>query len=337
MSPHSGLLVLAWGLLAVLGTCVSPRAAHAHESAPGVLALKEAADGRYLALWTNPMPPVEDLVVHLPSPCTIAGKPNFGYQDAPVVPSEMDCRGQLAGEVRFTSESTQLGPIGVNVEWRDGAQSMHLSQGEPPHVALGGMSHATGPASVLWDYGLLGVEHILWGVDHLLFLLGLLLLARGWKGLLTTISAFTAAHSITLAAASLGWVDVSIAPVEISIALSVLLLAIEVAQLGQTMTRRWPWLVAFCFGLLHGLGFASALSEVGLPRNAIAVSLLGFNLGVEAGQLCIVGCVFGAYRLLASKPHVQRRVEWLAVGALASCSTFWLLQRVEGWLQGFAG
>lgn len=327
-----GLLTFAFWLVSALFS----QRSYAHESAPGVLALKEASDGRYLALWTNPMPPVEDLVVHLPEPCTIAGKPSFGYQDAPVVPSEMACGGELAGEVRFTSASTQLGPIGVNVEWRDGSQSMHLTQGTPPRVVLG-MSHAGSPASVLWAYGGLGVEHILWGVDHLLFLLGLLLLARSWKGLLVTVSAFTAAHSITLAAASLGWVNVSIAPVEISIALSVLLLAIEVVQAEQTVTRRWPWLVAFGFGLLHGLGFASALSEVGLPRNAVAVSLLGFNLGVEAGQLSIVACVFAGYRLLASKPRLQRQVEWLSVGALASCSTFWLMQRVAAWLEAVSG
>jgi hydrogenase/urease accessory protein HupE len=326
------LIVLSACLLGVFGRHAP---AHAHESAPGVLALKEVSDGRYLALWTNPMPPVEDIVVHLPAPCTIAGNATFGYRNAPVVPSAMECGGQLAGEVRFTSETMQLGPIGVNVEWRDGSQSMHLSDGPPQRVALGGLSHGGGTGSVLVDYGLLGVEHILWGVDHLLFLLGLLLLARGWKDLLATISAFTAAHSITLAAASLELVDVSIAPVEISIALSVLLLAVEVAQPSQTVTRRWPWLVAFCFGLLHGLGFASALSEVGLPRHAVAMSLLGFNLGVEAGQLCIVGCVFGAYRLLASKPESQRRVEWISVGALASCSTFWLLQRIAAWLEAF--
>jgi hydrogenase/urease accessory protein HupE len=323
--------------MCICGLLALAESAHAHESAPGVLALKEASDGRYLALWTNPMPPIEDLVVLLPEPCLIAGKPSFGYGDAPVVPSEMNCGGPLAGEVRFTSETARLGPIGVNVELRDGSQSMHLSQGSPPHVALGGMSHATRPGRVLWDYGLLGIEHILSGVDHLLFLLGLLLLARGWKALLATVTAFTAAHSITLAAASLAIVDVPIAPVEISIALSVLLLAVEVAQSGRTVTRRWPWLVAFCFGLLHGLGFASALSEVGLPRHAVALSLLGFNLGVEVGQLCIVACVFGAYRLIKSKPRLQRQVEWISVGALATCATFWLLQRVEGWLQGFAG
>lgn len=308
----------------------------AHESAPGVLALREVSEGRYLARWTNPMPPIEDVVVHLPKPCVIAGKSSFGYRDAPVVPSEMNCGGELAGELRFTSELAQLGPVAVNIEHHDGSQSMYLSQGSPPRVFLGKMSHDGGATRVLWDYGLLGIEHILLGIDHLLFLLGLLLLARSWKSLVATISAFTAAHSITLAAASLALVSVPTAPVEISIALSVLLLAVEVGQPGQTITRRWPWLVAFGFGLLHGLGFASALSEVGLPRNAIALSLLGFNLGVEVGQLSIVVCVYLALRFLAPKPENRRRVEWLSVGALAACSTFWLLQRIESWLQSFA-
>lgn len=343
-----------WLLLTSLLWFCSP--ASAHESAPGVLALKEVSEGRYFARWTNPMPPIDDLVVQLPEHCRIAGKSNFGYSDAPVVASEMTCDGQLAGEVTFTSNSAQLGPIGVNVEWQDGAQSLALSQGSPPKVTLGGMSHDSTTPRVLWDYGLLGIEHILGGIDHLLFLLGLLLLARGWKRLLATISAFTVAHSITLAAASLELVDVPSAPVEISIALSVLLLAVEVrlaqnsAQLGfgqsdsirktssapLNLTLRWPWLVAFGFGLLHGLGFASALSDVGLPRNSIAVALLGFNIGVEIGQVGIVACVFTLFRLSRPTAHFQRRVEWLSVGVLTACSTFWLLQRVEDWLLGFA-
>lgn len=325
------LVVLTWALGALLVTAP----AFAHESAPAVLALKETPDGRYWARWTPSMPPVENLVVHLPEPCTIAGKGSFGHTDAPVVSSEMDCQGPLAGEIRFTSEWQRLGPIGVNIEWRDGSQSMQLSQGTPPHVTIGGVSHRSGVMQVLGEYGALGVEHILSGIDHLLFVLGLLLLARGWKGLLATVSSFTVAHSITLGAASLELVSVPTAPVEISIALSVLLLAFEITQTGDTFTRRWPWLVAFGFGLLHGFGFASALSDVGLPRQALALALLGFNLGVELGQLAVVACLFGAYRLLAPTPRARRRVEWLSVGVLAACSTFWLLQRVEAWLVGF--
>lgn len=322
-----------WLLALSIGLFHTPAAAH--ESAPGVLSFKETPDGRYWARWTPSMPPVENLVVHLPEPCTIAGKGSFGHADAPVIPSEMDCQGQLAGEVRFTTDWARIGPIGVNVEWRDGSQSMQLSQGSPPHVVIGGMSHDLGAAPILRDYGVLGVEHILGGIDHLLFVLGLLLLSRSWRGLLATISSFTLAHSLTLAAASLELVKVSSGPVEISIALSVLLLAFEITQTGDTLTRRWPWLVAFGFGLLHGFGFASALSDVGLPRQALALSLLGFNLGVEVGQIGVVACLFGAYRLLAPTPPARRRVEWLAVGVLAACSTFWLLQRVEGWLLGF--
>jgi hydrogenase/urease accessory protein HupE len=190
---------------------------------------------------------------------------------------------------------------------------------------------------VLGDYTVLGLEHILIGVDHLLFLLGLMLLVRGWRSLLATVSAFTLAHSVTLSAASVGVVHVSTDPVEIGIALSVLLLGIEAAQRrSSTLTRRFPWLVAFGFGLLHGLGFASALAEVGLPRNAVTLSLLGFNLGVELGQVLVVGVVTGLLRLLAKKERLLSRVEWLAVGALVMCSTYWVLTRIESWLAGAA-
>jgi len=152
--------------------------------------------------------------------------------------------------------------------------------------------------------------------------------------LLATITAFTVAHSVTLAAASLGLVNVPSAPVEICIALSVLLLAVEVAHNRETLTRQRPWLVAFAFGLLHGLGFASALSDVGLPRHALALSLFAFNLGVELGQLAVVGAVLAWSWVLRERPRWLRRVEWLAVGTLTTCSVFWLLERTQAWLVG---
>src|SRR5262249_12325133 len=143
-------------------------------------------------------------------------------------------------------------------------------------------------------YLFLGVEHIWSGVDHLLFVLALLLLVKGWKRLIGTITAFTVAHSITLAAATLGFVHVPGPPVEACIALSIVFVAAEIVrsrQGGPGVTERWPWVIAFTFGLLHGLGFASVLNEVGLPQNAIPVALLFFNVGVEVGQLLFIASV----------------------------------------------
>ena len=140
----------------------------------------------------------------------------------------------------------------------------------------------------------LGIEHILFGFDHLLFVLALVILVRDWRRVALTVTAFTVAHSITLAAATLGLVHVPGPPVEAAIALSIVLVAVEIVNARRGMpslTARWPWLVAFCFGLLHGFGFAGALAEVGLPHHAIPIALLFFNLGVEIGQLAFVAAV----------------------------------------------
>jgi hydrogenase/urease accessory protein HupE len=149
----------------------------------------------------------------------------------------------------------------------------------------------------------LGVEHILLGIDHLLFVLAMLLLVSSWRRLVATITAFTVAHSITLALATLGFVHVPPKPIEAAIALSIVFVAVEIVhgRMGRLgPTERWPWMVAFVFGLLHGLGFASALRAVGLPESAIPTALLFFNLGVELGQLAFVGVVLAFLASLRS-------------------------------------
>ena len=202
---------------------------------------------------------------------------------------------------------------------------------------------ATGWQQVAVAYVSLGVEHILFGIDHLLFVLALILLARSWSSVAVTITAFTLAHSITLGAATLGYIHVPGPPVEAAIALSIVLVAAEILksrQAGeQSLTARVPWLVAFAFGLLHGLGFAGALSEVGLPNHAIPVALLFFNIGVELGQLAFTAAVFVAFAILGrlslalirsqgGAPHAwARAVAAYSIGGVAS---FWLIERVYG-------
>jgi hypothetical protein len=196
----------------------------------------------------------------------------------------------------------------------------------------------------------LGVEHILSGFDHLFFVLALLLLV--WrtrspygrravtKTILATITAFTAGHSITLAAATLGLVRLPRAPTELAIALSVLLLAVELARDDRsTLTMRFPWIIAFVFGLLHGFGFAGALAEIGLPPEGIAVPLLLFNLGVEAGQLLIV---LGAASAVAVASSVVGRRRFAAgplpsfntalVYAIGTITAYWCCERSLGWI-----
>jgi HupE/UreJ protein len=186
--------------------------------------------------------------------------------------------------------------------------------------------------TVLWNYGRLGVEHILFGFDHLLFVLGLLLLVDSWPVLLKTITAFTLAHSLALALAVLGVVRVSPAPAEVLIALSIVLVALELTRApdtAPTLTTRYPWAVAFGFGVVHGLGFAGALAEVGLPPDQIPLALLSFNLGVELGQAMFVGTL--AVPLVLFRRHVAaasllRRAPAYAIGAVAVA---WTLERLE--------
>jgi hypothetical protein len=193
----------------------------------------------------------------------------------------------------------------------------------------GGFASGLGVAST---YLGLGAEHILLGVDHLLFVLGLLLLVRGFVPLVKTITAFTLAHSITLCASVLGYIPVDRAPIEAAIALSIILLAREIAVAPRGLihlTHRKPWLVAFIFGLLHGLGFAGALGEIGLPESAVPMALLFFNLGVEAGQLFFVLVLLAGARLLQKvlRPELPKLQPILgyALGALA---TLWFFDRL---------
>jgi hydrogenase/urease accessory protein HupE len=187
---------------------------------------------------------------------------------------------------------------------------------------------------IAWTYLKLGVEHILSGVDHLLFVLALLLITSGTWRLVKTITAFTVAHSITLSGAVLGFVHMPSAPVEAMIALSILFLATELVHRhhGRAgLAEQSPWLVSFAFGLLHGFGFAGALTEVGLPQAAIPIALFQFNLGVELGQLMFVALVL--LLAMAIRAVKVKWPVWVKLGpayGIGAVSAFWLIQRVVG-------
>ncbi len=216
----------------------------------------------------------------------------------------------------------------VRITFADGRTVTQLLRPTTPSFTVPGPEAAGAPVAT---YGLLGVEHILLGIDHLLFVLCLLLLVRGVGTLVKTITAFTVAHSITLGLATLGYVHIPIAPVEAVIALSILFLACEVVRLqagSPSLTARQPWLVAFTFGLLHGFGFAGALSEVGLPADDIPLALLLFNLGIEAGQLLFVAAVLlvmaGWQRFIGSSPMWLRMAPVYLIGSTAA---YWFIAR----------
>jgi hydrogenase/urease accessory protein HupE len=221
----------------------------------------------------------------------------------------------------------------VRVQLLDGSYSTTLVRPSKPWIEI-----ATSRSSleVATAYLMHGIEHILFGYDHLLFVLALILIVRRGRVLLVTVTAFTIAHSITLSLATLGVVHVPGPPVEATIALSILLLACEIirSDRGQaSLTAQWPWLVAFSFGLLHGFGFASALTEIGLPQGDIPLALFAFNVGVEAGQLIFIAAVLGALRgaqWIKFPALVERHARSVATYAIGVMAAYWFIERLAG-------
>ena len=217
----------------------------------------------------------------------------------------------------------------VRIHLADGLeQTLRVPQGGSSFRVEGSPSQL----HVAGTYFRLGMEHILGGMDHLLFVLALLILVKGWKRLIGTITMFTLAHSITLAAATLGLVHVPGPPVEAVIALSIVFVACEIihGQQGRAgITERAPWIVSLIFGLLHGLGFAGALSEVGLPGHAIPMALLFFNVGVEAGQLMfVVGVLASIGMLKRIKFPIPRWTQYVPPYIIGTVAMFWVIERV---------
>jgi hydrogenase/urease accessory protein HupE len=237
--------------------------------------------------------------------------------------------GLNGGTIRIAGLATTMTDVLVRLERLDGStQITRLTPSLPSFV----VEAAPRPSQVAMTYLKLGVEHILLGIDHLLFVLALLILVKGARRLIATVTAFTAAHSITLAVATLGYVHVPGPPVEAAIALSIVFVAAEIVhglQGRPGLTARWPWVVAFTFGLLHGLGFAGALSEIGLPQKDIPLALLTFNVGVELGQLMFIAAVvllgWAARRLLRSVPQWAPPTAAYGIGSM---SAFWVIARV---------
>lgn len=312
-------------------------AVQAHESRPAYLELKEIGPGQYSVLWRTPVLSGQRLPVVLTMP---EGVSNLREPVVLELPGSLVERrwidagpGGLAGKrIEFTGLQFTITDVLARVELEDGRSWTVIARPAEPWIEI---TAARSAWQVAGDYVVEGIRHILFGADHLLFVLGLLLIVRdGWT-LVKTITAFTAAHSITLAAATLGYVTVPAPPVEAAIAFSILFLGPEIIRRwrGETsFTIRNPWVVAFAFGLLHGLGFANALTHAGLPPSDVPLALLFFNIGVELGQLAFV-----AFIVLLGQVFSRTRVAWprwaamvpgYAVGGMGA---FWAIQRVDIW------
>ena len=315
----------------------------AHEVRPAYLELRQTGTDAFDVLWKVPARGDNmrlGLYVEFPSRTTNVTRPQTLFaNDASTERWSIRRTGGLTGdEIHITGLAATMTDVLVRIENLDGTtQVTRVTPSSPSFV----VAAAPSALDVTRTYLVLGVEHILFGVDHLLFVLALLILVKGWRKLVGTITAFTIAHSITLAIATLGFVHVPSKPVEATIALSIIFVACEIVHRRQGrsgLTETWPWVIAFSFGLLHGLGFAGALREVGLPQNAIPLALLFFNIGVELGQLLFIGVVMAVITLAVRagrkfshwnvKP--QSAFSWcenISAYAIGGVAAFWLIDR----------
>ena len=263
----------------------------------------------------------------IPDACRILGKPVERRGALALIGSaELGCSGSLEGQKVGWSELVAEDALLRVVPLQGDVQAFRLTPEEP----LANIAVQPGSWQVWQSYFPLGVVHILKGWDHLLFVIALVLLVAGHWAVVKAITAFTVAHSLTLAGVSLGLFGLPARPVEAAIALSIMFLAVELARGDrESFTRRWPWIVAFSFGLLHGFGFAGALREIGLPQGEIAHALIAFNLGVEAGQLLVISGVL-ALRLAIQRiiPKAEPQALKLATYAIGITSSFWFIERL---------
>jgi len=328
-------------LISVAALILAPMSsAQAHESRPAYLEINETSPGRFDVLWRTPLNAGMRLPVALKFPDGVRDVREPAPQrlaDSLVERRFVDAgAGGLAGKrIEFVGLQGTITDVLVRVQLRDGSRSTMLVRPSRPWIEI---SASQGMLAVTGIYIPHGVRHIALGADHLLFVLGLLLIVRNRWTLLKTVTAFTLAHSMTLAIATLGYAEAPLLPLNAAIALSILFLGPEIIRSwrGETsFTIRHPWAVAFAFGLLHGFGFAGALTGAGLPRGELPIALLGFNVGVEIGQVAFVSLVMlldRSFRTLEVRwPRWVAALPGYAVGALGA---FWTFQRVAILLGG---
>jgi hydrogenase/urease accessory protein HupE len=319
---------------ALLAALVLTAPVLAHRLSPAFFGLTETAPNAFDVQWKVSISGGLAAVLEpqVPAGCSLTeAVRTYVVDDVRLQHGAVSCPDGLAGKLFTVSGLAQTQTdVLLRVDYLDGTASNQRLTPEAPAVTIPERPSAL---EVVRTYLVLGVEHILLGIDHLLFVLALLLIVNGVGRLVATVTAFTVAHSITLGAATLGLVHVPSAPVEAIIALSILFLASELARQragceAANLTRRFPWVVAFAFGLLHGFGFAGALSEVGMPQHAVPLALLFFNVGVELGQLLFIAAVFGfawLVRLAAVRvPAIWPRAVAYGVGSVAA---FWVVER----------
>ncbi|RVI94665.1 HupE/UreJ family protein [Sinorhizobium meliloti] len=308
----------------------------AHEIRPAYLDMRETGPDEFTVVWKVPAQGEMRLGLYasLPKPCMAKAEPARSIEGGAYLERwTVACAGGLkGGEIAINGLRSTMTEALVRIEYENrDTEVVRLMPEAPSFVTAGAQTGL----DVARTYFLLGVDHILSGLDHLLFVLALILLIRDRWMLVKTITTFTIAHSITLAGASLGYFSLPQKPVEATIALSIAFVASELIKMKPGKSRlseSYPWVVAFAFGLLHGFGFAGALKEIGLPQSDVPLSLLTFNLGVEAGQLIFVAAALGVLRAAGAlgtmQPALARQFSAYMIGTAAM---LWLVSRIAGW------
>jgi hydrogenase/urease accessory protein HupE len=334
VSVRRQLFILAAVLIGFAGFCT---VSYGHALQPGYLELRLVDKDLYSVLWKKPAVSGKPMTIsaRLPIHCDQRIPPPVVRDgNAYLARWTARCAGGLeGGEIRIDGLEQTSTDVLVRFDFSDGgSESRRLTPEESSFMIPAVPSHF----DVVRTYLQLGFKHILEGIDHLMFVLALLIMVNGARRLVITVSAFTLAHSLTLVGATLGLVRIPGPPVEAAIALSIMFVASEIMHSrseNQGLTEKYPWVVAFIFGLLHGLGFAGALAQIGLPQSAIPLALLFFNVGVEFGQLFFIACVFS---IIALGRVITRRIRmeqpaWISnvpPYIIGSAAAFWTIQRL---------
>ena len=328
------LLALLAFLVGVLGFAT---VSYGHALEPGYLELRLLDEELYAVVWKTPANKSRPMKISavLPESCDARTLTESIWDGTAYVArwTTRCAEGLEGGVIRIDGLDQTRTDVLVRFDFANGvSESRRLIPGDSSFTV------PTIPSrlEVVRTYLVLGFQHILSGIDHLMFVLALLILVKGTGRLIVTVTAFTLAHSLTLAGATLGFVNVPGPPIEATIALSIMFVASEImhGRQGRTgLTERYPWIVAFTFGLLHGFGFAGALAQIGLPQASIPMALLFFNVGVEIGQLFFIACVFA---LMALARQIARRIDltpptWaraMPTYVIGSVAAFWTFQRL---------
>ena len=325
--------LLRMSVLLLLGMSLS-LSAQAHRFAPSLLKVTEIASGQYNLVWKTPAQATSSVPMRplWPASCEVT-QANAPQMEGTGKVTSLQLTCSDLGEDGLVGETLGIEGLGPNqasamvmLALLDGRQYQQVLNAEQPEFVV---PEEPSAGEVVTDYSYLGIEHIWGGIDHLLFVFGLLLLVGGGTRLLWTITAFTVGHSITLSLVTLGYFDYPVALVEFTIALSIFVLAVELTREGRNdLLWRNPWWLAGGFGLLHGMGFAGALAETGLPQDNLPLALLFFNVGIEIGQIAFILVVLALWWLVR-KPLApwQAQLRWVPVYMLGGLSAMWCIER----------